>query len=145
MKKHILSAAIIIGTISMITSCKKSDDDDTSDQGNAGTPKETALLAHKWDLNAVVNISDEDKYLHTTLSFAGTKSFSNIKQDGNTAVSSGDWSIEGDSLKLTETIFHNGGTSTYFMNKLSADELVLFEHYTLGGKNAILEYHYKAK
>lgn len=132
--------AVGISMMSAITSCKKSSDDHP-DPGPAGSTKED-LLVHNWELDSLVNASDPKTYLYSSLQFFNSRSFTNSSRNGS-LIAEGTWNISGDSLILSKNIFSNRDTITYFIKKLSADQLILSERYTLDNKDAILEFYYK--
>jgi hypothetical protein len=144
MKKLFLCAAIIACVTSIITSCKK-DTDITSDQPAKQENKETVIAGKMWDLDSVVNIASQEKYLHTIFHLSVQKTYTNSEQNDSATITAGTWSIEGDSLKLTQSLFNEEEPGVYMIHKLSSTELVLFERYTKENKDATIEYYYKAR
>lgn len=100
-----------------------------------------ASLLYKWSLAKVVNISDEHKYLQSTLQFA--KDHYTLTSNTGAVLATGTWHTDQNSLQLQFALFDNGGTPTYRVLKLDPSTLVLEEHYTLDNKDALLEYHFE--
>jgi hypothetical protein len=140
MRTIIFIAAFIFLSLSTIT-CKKSDDDSSADLINKPGNKEAAIAARLWDLDDAINTADKSRILHTLLSFSDSKTFVNLKKDGTSPITSGVWSLQGDTLHLTQSLFNEGIPGSYKIRKLTAAELTLFELYT----GAPIEYRYKAK
>ncbi len=100
------------------------------------------LLPGIWQLTEIVNISDEDKYLNTVLELKETYKYSNTEPSGE-LITSGKWEYlnEQETLELSSGIFIAFATA-YQIKTINSETLILEEHYTLGGKDAYLEYHY---
>jgi len=127
---------ILVLVLFVAFGCKKESDDKQTTQN--------AQIVRKWKLVGLVNISDEQKYLNAILELKDNKEYIHTGNDDQIR-SQGTWEIENDYLLLTNTLFNNGGEPKYNILKLDLDTLNLQEHYTLGGKDAYLEYHYSSK
>jgi hypothetical protein len=95
-------------------------------------------IIKKWKLNALVNISDQQKYLGAILELKGDGNFVITSNNGTTK--QGSWNTENNYLVLSSTLFNNGGDPKYKILILNDNELSLQEYYTPGGKTAYLEY-----
>ena len=133
MRKKIIGLSLMILSLS-IMSCEK--DDDT-------TKKENDLIIGQWKLSGLVNISNEQKYLNSILEISNSKEYTNSEETGESIVN-GTWTkLEGsEKVELSSGIFEDYSVD-YNLIKNDNDSLILERHYTLGGKDTYLEYHYK--
>lgn len=109
---------------------------------DANEHEEAKTIIGEWKLTALVNISDQHKYLDRILEF-DNHVYRSKEADGELRAES-KWSLdaEEETLILHNGIFGNDEAIEYRIMELTDTSLKLERHYTLDNKNAYLEYHF---
>ncbi len=119
-------------------SCKDSDDSDTP-----STPKtkESILNDQTWLLDSARN--GVQVSLSSNVRFRSDKTFKNETMLAN-PISSGSWSVSGDTLVLSARLFNNNNqfASKYLITELTTEKMVLREDFKTNTSAKTIMYYY---